>query len=143
MRTKKIDITLITISTPSFSKTDFLSFYRQHLPPHARKKKGKETEKPKPYVLQTLPPAGCLAPGEKTNIRIMFTPLEEVGFVYVFFDLCRLSLSWHCLRYSFVFFTIPSSPLARFLEVISPLRRVLASPKGCPSVLPHLRQLAF
>ena len=35
-------------------------------------------EKPKPYVLQTLPPSGSLPPGEKTNIRIMFTPLEEV-----------------------------------------------------------------
>lgn len=49
----------------------------KHLPASVRRKLQQEA-KAKPCVFEALPLAGDLAPGERCNVRVRFSPTEEV-----------------------------------------------------------------
>jgi len=49
----------------------------KHLPASVRRKLQQEL-KAKPCAFEVLPSAGDLAPGQRCNMRVRFTPTEEV-----------------------------------------------------------------
>lgn len=49
----------------------------KHLPASVRRKLQQEA-KAKPCVFEALPLAGDLAPGQRCNVRVRFSPTEEV-----------------------------------------------------------------